>query len=188
MDEAIGSEDVTSSETTSPVIGADRIGSLDFIRGIAVMGILAANIVAFGQPFAAYMYPDSFLTEHGPKIRAIATRGELGANAAMIAACPQLEVISVYGVGYDAVNKVGGTSSLLLDGVNAAVLLGTVSYPTTAFTISAWVAPQEYSYNLSAIINRQQNFQKGYFFGINHIGQLVGVGGKWQHGEQCGTE
>jgi hypothetical protein len=42
------------------------------------------------------------------------------------------------------------------------------------FTISAWVAPQEYSYNLSAIINRQQNFQKGYFFGINHIGQLVG--------------
>ena len=42
------------------------------------------------------------------------------------------------------------------------------------FTISAWVAPQEYSYNLSAIINRQQNFQKGYFFGINQIGQLVG--------------
>lgn len=66
MDEAIGSEAVTPSETTSPVGAADRIGSLDFIRGIAVMGILAANIVAFGQPFAAYMYPDSFLTEHGP--------------------------------------------------------------------------------------------------------------------------
>ena len=46
----------------------------------------------------------AFLTEHGPKIRAIATRGELGANAAMIAACPNLEVISVYGVGYDAVD------------------------------------------------------------------------------------
>src|SRR5687767_5973229 len=44
----------------------ERIVSLDFIRGIAVMGILAANIVAFGQPFAAYMYPESFLTEHGP--------------------------------------------------------------------------------------------------------------------------
>ena len=43
------------------------------------------------------------------------------------------------------------------------------------FTISAWVAPQEYSYNLSAIINRQQNFQKGYFFGINHLGQLFGA-------------
>jgi lactate dehydrogenase-like 2-hydroxyacid dehydrogenase len=44
------------------------------------------------------------LAEVGPQIRAIATRGELGANAAMIAACPMLEVISVYGVGFDAVD------------------------------------------------------------------------------------
>lgn len=49
----------------APVSGAERISSLDFIRGIAVMGILAANIVAFGQPFIAYMYPAAFLTEHG---------------------------------------------------------------------------------------------------------------------------
>ena len=46
----------------------------------------------------------AFLAEHGPSIRAIATRGELGADADMIAACPQLELISVYGVGYDAVD------------------------------------------------------------------------------------
>ncbi|MDZ4306475.1 DUF418 domain-containing protein [Allopontixanthobacter sp.] len=43
----------------------DRLVSLDFIRGIAVMGILWANIVAFGQPWAAYMYPDAFLVPHG---------------------------------------------------------------------------------------------------------------------------
>lgn len=47
-----------------PAKAKDRIGSLDFIRGLAVMGILFANIVAFGQPFAAYMYPDAFLTGH----------------------------------------------------------------------------------------------------------------------------
>jgi lactate dehydrogenase-like 2-hydroxyacid dehydrogenase len=46
----------------------------------------------------------TFLAEVGPQVRGIATRGELGANAAMIAACPKLEVISVYGVGYDAVD------------------------------------------------------------------------------------
>jgi lactate dehydrogenase-like 2-hydroxyacid dehydrogenase len=46
----------------------------------------------------------AFLAKHGPKIRAIATRGELGANRAMIAACPKLELISVYGVGTDAVD------------------------------------------------------------------------------------
>jgi lactate dehydrogenase-like 2-hydroxyacid dehydrogenase len=46
----------------------------------------------------------AFLADVGPQIRGIATRGDLGASAAMIAACPQLEVISVYGVGYDAVD------------------------------------------------------------------------------------
>ena len=46
----------------------------------------------------------TFLAKVGPSIRAIATRGELGANRAMIEACPKLEVISVYGVGFDAVD------------------------------------------------------------------------------------
>ena len=45
--------------------GGNRLLSLDFTRGIAVMGILAANIVAFGQPMIAYMWPDGFLTPHG---------------------------------------------------------------------------------------------------------------------------
>lgn len=53
--------------------------------------------------FAADDKP-SFLTEVGPKVRAIATRGELGASRAMIEACPALEVVSVYGVGFDAVD------------------------------------------------------------------------------------
>ncbi len=47
---------------------------------------------------------DAFLAAHGKDIRAIVTRGELGANAALIAACPKLEIICVYGVGYDAVD------------------------------------------------------------------------------------
>lgn len=46
----------------------------------------------------------AFLAEVGGNIRGIATRGELGANRAMIEALPKLEVISVYGVGYDAVD------------------------------------------------------------------------------------
>ncbi|MBM7046399.1 2-hydroxyacid dehydrogenase [Rhizobium lusitanum] len=44
------------------------------------------------------------LAEVGPAIKAIATRGELGANRGMIEACPNLELISVYGVGFDAVD------------------------------------------------------------------------------------
>lgn len=46
----------------------------------------------------------AFLAKVGPDVQGIATRGELGADRAMIEACPQLKVISVYGVGYDAVD------------------------------------------------------------------------------------
>ena len=49
--------------TAAPVAREDRIASLDFIRGIAVMGIVAANIIAFGQPMLAYMAPSSFLVD-----------------------------------------------------------------------------------------------------------------------------
>lgn len=60
-DEVVGS----SAAAIAPVAAAQRIDTLDFIRGLAVMGILAANIVSFGQPFSAYMYPAAFLTETG---------------------------------------------------------------------------------------------------------------------------
>lgn len=53
--------------------------------------------------FAADDKP-AFLTQVGPLIRGIATRGDLGASRAMIDACPHLEIVSVYGVGTDAVD------------------------------------------------------------------------------------
>ena len=46
----------------------------------------------------------AFLARVGPQVRAIATRGDLGARADVIAACPKLEVIAINGVGYDAVD------------------------------------------------------------------------------------
>ncbi|ASJ92187.1 DUF418 domain-containing protein [Porphyrobacter sp. CACIAM 03H1] len=49
----------------APVGAAERIDTLDFIRGLAVMGILAANIVAFGQPMMAYFTPGKFLVPAG---------------------------------------------------------------------------------------------------------------------------
>jgi len=46
----------------------------------------------------------AFLAEQAGRIRAIATRGELGAKADLIAALPNLEIISCYGVGTDAID------------------------------------------------------------------------------------
>ncbi|MGN6500062.1 MAG: DUF418 domain-containing protein [Tsuneonella sp.] len=45
-----------------PTGEGERLVSLDFTRGIAVMGILGANIVGFGQPYLAYMWPGGFVT------------------------------------------------------------------------------------------------------------------------------
>lgn len=44
--------------TTAPPVG--RIASLDVVRGVAVMGILLLNIIAFGLPEAAYINPRAF--------------------------------------------------------------------------------------------------------------------------------
>lgn len=51
-----------------------------------------------------------------------------------------------------------------------------------SFSIEGWIAPLEYSYNISAIVNRQYKFQRGFLLGINHVGKLVGAlsaGGEW---------
>lgn len=48
--------------------------------------------------------PDALIADHAAQIRAIATRGELGASAAQIAALPALEIIACYGVGVDRID------------------------------------------------------------------------------------
>ena len=40
-----------------PVTAGERIASLDFLRGIAILGILVMNIYAFAMPLAAYFNP-----------------------------------------------------------------------------------------------------------------------------------
>src|SRR5471032_3298917 len=44
--------------------------------------------------------PEAFLAQVGPGIRAVATNGESGANARLIDALPDLEIIVCYGVGW----------------------------------------------------------------------------------------
>lgn len=54
--------EVTTSVTITTVISgpvrrSDRIDSLDVMRGVALLGILLMNIIAFGLPFATYYNP-----------------------------------------------------------------------------------------------------------------------------------
>jgi uncharacterized protein len=45
---------------TATTEAGPRIATLDIVRGIAVMGILAMNIIAFAMPFQAYLNPLAF--------------------------------------------------------------------------------------------------------------------------------
>ena len=65
-DTDIPAETIAAPDQPRPVAeSGERIASLDFIRGLAVMGILAANITVFGQPFVAYTWPGGFLVPTG---------------------------------------------------------------------------------------------------------------------------
>ncbi len=45
------------STDTTPIAGKARIQSIDTLRGVALLGILLMNIIAFANPFAAYLSP-----------------------------------------------------------------------------------------------------------------------------------
>ena len=55
----------TGERMTGSHAPGERIQTLDIVRGVAVMGILAMNIVAFAMPGAAYLNPAAYGTE-GP--------------------------------------------------------------------------------------------------------------------------
>lgn len=48
---------MTSQKRSSPVAPQERIIALDFLRGVALLGILVMNIQGFAAPFAAYINP-----------------------------------------------------------------------------------------------------------------------------------
>ncbi|HYI49586.1 MAG TPA: DUF418 domain-containing protein [Allosphingosinicella sp.] len=59
----IATADAAPAASYAPPAG--RIATLDILRGVAVMGILAMNIIAFAMPFQAYMNPAAFGMESG---------------------------------------------------------------------------------------------------------------------------
>jgi lactate dehydrogenase-like 2-hydroxyacid dehydrogenase len=82
---------------------------LDKVNILQVGPYPAWDVEALEQTFILHRYFEAsdkqvFLAECADSVRGIATRGELGASREMIEALPNLEIISVYGVGYDAVD------------------------------------------------------------------------------------
>jgi uncharacterized protein len=53
----MGYSESLSGQNAGPVTEAERLVSLDTLRGVAVMGILVMNVYAFAMPLAAYYNP-----------------------------------------------------------------------------------------------------------------------------------
>ena len=66
------------------------------------MEALAKNFIL--HPYYTADDKDAFITGCASSIRGVATRGDLGLSRELIEALPHLEIIAVYGVGYDAVD------------------------------------------------------------------------------------
>lgn len=78
--------------------------------GVLVVGELPAwDLEALTDRFDVHLYyaaedKDGMVARNRETIRAIATKGEVGASAALMDALPKLEIIGCYGVGYDLID------------------------------------------------------------------------------------
>jgi lactate dehydrogenase-like 2-hydroxyacid dehydrogenase len=123
----------------------------------------------------------AFLAGIGSDIRAIATNGGVGASAEIIAACPSLELISIYGVGYDAVDlaackargiRVTNTPDVLTDdcadlAVGMVIALARGIVKAEAFARADWK-------KASFPLQRRVTGMKAGILGLGRIGVEVG--------------
>lgn len=124
----------------------------------------------------------AMLAQVGPHVRAIATRGELGANAALIAACPNLEVISVYGVGYDAVDlascrargiRVTNTPDVLTDDVADLGVAMMLALSRGVVGAEAWVRDGSWAAKGLYPLQRKVTGRRAGILGLGRIGREV---------------
>ena len=125
----------------------------------------------------------AFLAEVGPRVRAIATRGDLGASAAVIAACPALEVIVINGVGYDSVDftaarargiRVTNTPGVL-DGECADLAVGMMLALARGMVGGeAWARSGDWARRGSFPLQRRVWGQRAGILGLGRIGMELG--------------
>jgi lactate dehydrogenase-like 2-hydroxyacid dehydrogenase len=124
----------------------------------------------------------AFLTQIGPQVRAIATRGDLGAGAAMIAACPALEIIAVFGVGYDAVHlpscrargiAVTNTPDVLTEDVADLAVAMLLSLVRRVGSAEAWVRSGDWAAKGMFPLARKVSGTRAGILGLGRIGMAI---------------
>ncbi|WP_304616318.1 2-hydroxyacid dehydrogenase [Paracoccus sp. (in: a-proteobacteria)] len=125
----------------------------------------------------------AFLARHAPDVRGIATRGEMGADAALIAACPRLEIISVYGVGTDAVDlgaarargvRVTNTPDVLTEDVADLGVGMALALARGMIGAEAWVRDGSWQMRGGYPLQRRLWGKRAGILGLGRIGMAVG--------------
>jgi lactate dehydrogenase-like 2-hydroxyacid dehydrogenase len=123
----------------------------------------------------------AFLADIGPQVQGIATRGDLGANAAVIAACPNLEIISVYGVGFDAVDmsacraraiRVTNTPDVLTDDVADLGVAMMLAQTRGVVGADAWVRDGSWAKGPFPL-RRKVSGRRAGILGLGRIGYAI---------------
>lgn len=152
---------------------------------ILQMGAYPAwDVEALEERFVLHRYfeaqdKQAFVAEHGANIRGIATRGELGASKELIEALPSLEVISVYGVGFDAVNldaarargiRVTNTPDVLTKDVADLALAMMLASSRDVVGASAWVRSGNWAGQGNYPLQRRAFGKRAGVLGLGRIG------------------
>ena len=125
---------------------------------------------------------DALLAEVGPKVEAIATRGDLGASEAMIAACPNLKMISVFGVGYDSVHmascrargiRVSNTPDVLTDDVADIAVAMMLALVRRVGPAEGWVRSGDWAAKGMFPLTRKVSGTRAGILGLGRIGAAI---------------
>ncbi len=124
----------------------------------------------------------AFLAEVGPRIRGVATRGDLGAGGALIAALPALEVIAINGVGFDAVDldaarargiAVSNTPDVLTDDVADLAVAMMLAQMRAVVAADAWARSGAWAREGGFALQRRATGRRAGILGLGRIGMAV---------------
>lgn len=126
--------------------------------------------------------PDNWLAENGGKITHIATNGHDGVAADIMSACPNLQMIGCYGVGYDAIDAeacaargvpVSHTPDVLNAEVASTALMLMLALYRELLRDDAYVRAGRWVSEGNAPLTRSADGRRVGILGMGRIGQEI---------------
>lgn len=145
------------------------------------------DVEALESKFTLHRYFEAedkaaFVAKRAGDIRGIATRGELGASRSLIDSLPNLEIISVYGVGFDAVDleaarergiRVTNTPDVLTKDVADLAVAMMLAQSRAVVTGDDWVRSGHWANQGNLPLQRRVFGKKAGILGLGRIGYEV---------------